>query len=243
MGDTTAPTIGDLKITTKGVEKQLSTLNINKASGPDQIPNIFLKQTAKESASVLAAHFTQSLQTGNLPGDWLSADVSPIFRKGDRGLASNYRPVSLTCVCYKLMEQILVRHMLRHFDDENIISDKRHGFRKGHSCETQLITTVNNLLTSGDVGNHVDIAILDFSKAFDMVSHRRLMSKLDHYGIKGNIHKWISSFLTNRNQKVVIDGYFSDTIYVDWGMKFNAKKCYIISNEKGGTLARTPQNS
>ena len=100
LGDTTAPTIGDLKITTKGVEKQLSTLNINKASGPDQIPNIFIKQTAKESASVLAAHFTQSLQTENLPGDWLSADVSPIFRKGDRGLASNYRPVSLTCVCW-----------------------------------------------------------------------------------------------------------------------------------------------
>ena len=74
LGDTTAPTIGDLKITTKGVEKQLSTLNINKASGPDQIPNIFLKQTAKESASVLAALFTQSLQTGNLPGDWLSAN-------------------------------------------------------------------------------------------------------------------------------------------------------------------------
>ena len=134
------------------------------------------------------------------------------------------------------MEHILVRHMLRHLDDKNIISDKRHCFKKGHSCETQLITTVNNLLASADVGNRVDIAILDFSKAFDMVSHRRLMSKLDHYGIRGNIHKWISSFLNNRNQKVVIDGYFSDTIYVDWGMKFNAKKCYIISNEKGGTL-------
>ena len=206
MGGTTVPTIGDLKITTKGVEKQLSTLNINKASGPDQIPNIFLKLTAKESASVLAALFTQSLQTGNLPGDWFSANVSLIFKKGDRGLASNYRPVSLTCVCCKLMEHILVRRMLRHFDDKNIISDKRHGFKKGHSCETQLITTVNNLLASADVGNRVDIAILDFSKAFDMVSHRRLMSKLDHYGIRGNIHKWISSFLNNRNQKVVIDG-------------------------------------
>ena len=116
------------------------------------------------------------------------------------------------------MEDILVRYMLRHFDDENIISDKQHGFRKGHSCETQLITTVNDLLASADVGNRVDIAILDFSKAFDMVSHRRLMSKLDHYGIRGNIHKWISSFLNNINQKVVIDGYSSDTISVDAGM-------------------------
>ena len=116
------------------------------------------------------------------------------------------------------MENILVRYMLRHFDDENIISDKQHGFRKGHSCETQLITTVNDLLASADVGNRVDIAILDFSKAFDMVSHRRLMSKLDHYGIRGNIHKWISSFLNNRNQKAVIDGYSSDTISVDSGV-------------------------
>ena len=73
LGDTTAPTIGDLKIT---------------ASGPDQIPNIFLKETAKESASVLAALLTQSLQTGNLPDDWLSANVSLIFKKGDKGLAS-----------------------------------------------------------------------------------------------------------------------------------------------------------
>ena len=115
------------------------------------------------------------------------------------------------------MEHILIRHMLRHFDDKKIISDKQHGFRKGHSCETQLITIVNDLLASADVRNRMDIAILDFSKAFDMVSHRRLMSKLDHYGIIGNIHKWISSFLNNRNQKVVIDGYSSDTIPVDSG--------------------------
>ena len=92
----------------------------------------------------------------------LSANVSPIFKKGDRGLASYSRPVSFTCVCCKLMEHILVRHMIRHFDDENIISDKQHGFRKGHSCETQLITTVINLLASADVGNRVDIAILVF---------------------------------------------------------------------------------
>ena len=111
------------------------------------------------------------------------------------------------------MEHILVRHMLRHFDDANIILDKQHGFRNG-----QLITTVNDMLASADVGNRVDIAILDFSKAFDMVSHRRLMSKLNHYGIRVNIHKWISSFLNNRNQKVVIDGYSSGTISVDSGV-------------------------
>ena len=192
--------------------------SVNKASGPDQLPNYYLRETAKQTAPILAASFSQSLKTGVLPSDWLTANVSPIFKKGDRHTASNYRPVSLTCVCYKVLEHIIVKHMLNHLDSHNILTDKQHGFRSGHSCESQLIITIHDLLTSVDGGRCVDLAILDFSKAFDTVPHHRLMSKLGHYGIKGDIHNWISGFLMGRSQKVVVDGFCSPEISVDSGV-------------------------
>ena len=107
-------------------EKQLLNLVANKASDPDQMPNTYLKTTAEHTA-------------GELPSDWLSANVSPIFKKGDKYIASNYRPVSLTCVCCKLLEHCIVKHIRDHLDLHNILTDRQHGFRARHSCETQLI--------------------------------------------------------------------------------------------------------
>lgn len=208
----------ELHVTTRAVEKQLSQLIVSKASGPDQIPNYYLKETAEQTAPVLAALFSQSLRRGALPSDWVTANVSPIFKKGDRHMASNYRPISLTCVCCKLLEHIIVKHILDHLDTHDILTDKQHGFRSGHSCESQLIITIHDLLASVDVGERVDIAILDFSKAFDTVPHRRLMSKLDHYGIRGDIKNWISRFLMGRSQKVIVDGFCSSEICVDSGV-------------------------
>ena len=108
------PAIDNINISARGVEKLLSKLAVNKASGPDQLPNYYLRKTAKQTAPILAALFSQSLKTGVLPSDWLTANVSPIFKKGDRHTALNYRPVSLTCVCCKVLEHIIVKHMLNH---------------------------------------------------------------------------------------------------------------------------------
>ena len=107
----------DLHITVEGVEKQLRNSVSSKASGPDQIPNMHLKTTAEQTAPILTLIFNQSLQTGELPSDWLSANVSPIFKKGDKHTAANYRPVSLTCVCCKLLEHCIVRHIRDHLDN------------------------------------------------------------------------------------------------------------------------------
>ena len=181
---------------------------------------MYLKTTAEQTAPILILIFNQSLPTGELPSDWLSANVSPIFKKGDKHTAENYRPVSLTCVCCKLLEHCIVRHIRDHLDLHNILTDREHGFRSRHSCETQLITTVDDLLAAEDENVRIDMAILDFSKAFDMVPHKRLMHKLQHYGISGNTHSncWINSFLTNRNQQVVIDGECSTEVPVTSGV-------------------------
>ena len=132
------PPIGNLEITYTGIKKSLENLNTKKAVGPDAIPNLFLKSTASESAKILQIIFKQSLQTGCLLKDWRDANVSPIFKKGDRHQTQNYRPVSLTSISCKILEHIIVKQILNHFDLHKILTKFQHGFRSGLSCETQL---------------------------------------------------------------------------------------------------------
>ena len=98
------------------------------------------------------------------------------------------------------------------------MTDRNHGFRSGHSCETQLITTLHDLFESYDAGKQTDVVILDFSKAFDTVPHNKLLHKLDHYGIRGPIHKWLTNFLTKRKMRVVLEGEASGEATVDSGV-------------------------
>ena len=202
------PSIGNLSITLKGVQKLLEKINISKAAGPDLIPGRMLNMLAPELAPIVHAIFTQSLDTGELPRDWSLANVAPIFKKGNRVLAENYRPVSLTCITCKLFEHIVCRHILDHVEDHKILTNLQHGFRSGRSCETQLITTTHDLLPSFNSKSQIDVAILDFSKAFDTVPHAGLLGKLEHYGTQSKILLWITNFLNNRKQRVVVDGSF-----------------------------------
>jgi ribonuclease P/MRP protein subunit RPP40 len=208
----------ELHINSTGILKLLQNINCKKECGPDAIPNIFLKETATEIAPFLSDLFSQSLATGELPDDWVNANVTPVFKKGSRHDPANYRPVSLTSVCCKILEHIISRHILSHLEKHNILTSLQHGFRSGHSCESQLLLTMHDITASFDKKNQVDIAILDFSKAFDTVPHKRLLAKLDHYGITGPIHGWIKGFLTNRQQKVMVNGTDSDQVSVDSGV-------------------------
>ena len=203
------PTLPDLKIDKNGVELLLRGLNPSKASGPDEIPARMLKMLSTEIAPVLAAIYNQSLDTGYLPEEWTSAWITPVFKKGARSDPANYRPVSLTSIACKLLEHCICTHIRGHLDYHGILTPANHGFRKKHSCETQLLLTTHDLLRLRDEGHQVDVAILDFSKAFDTVPHKRLLGKLEHYGVKGNVHRWIQNFLTGRRQAVVVDGVFS----------------------------------
>jgi len=200
------PEIDELIVRKEGVLKLLLNINIHKASGPDQIPNILLKELANEIAPALTELYNQTLKDGDIPVDWRRANVAPIFKKGDRHNAANYRPVSLTCVCSKLMEHIVVKHIVTHLDKHGILTNLQHGFRSKHSCVSQLLLTVSDFAFHYDNNTQVDVAILDYSKAFDVVSHRKLGYKLDHYGIRGSTQKWVTSFLKNRTQQVVVEG-------------------------------------
>ena len=202
----THPSISSLHISSPGVAKLLSHLKINKASGPDNIPSQLFKELGEELAPCLANIFQSSIDSGKLPEDWRRAKIASAFKKGNTCQAENYRPISLTCICCKLLEHIVCRHLNDHLDQHHLLSRFQHGFRTRHLCETQLLTTVHDLMQMFDSRKQVDVAVLDFSKAFDTVPHERLLKKLSHYGIHGPILLWISAFLWDREQCVVVDG-------------------------------------
>ena len=122
-----------------GVRKLLQNLNPCKATGPDNIPAFVLKNTAPELAPLLAELFQLSLDTQEVPEDWKKANIVPIFKKGDRSLPANYRPVSLTSIMCKILEHVVHSSVMSHFDNHSILTDAQHGFRKSRSCQTQLL--------------------------------------------------------------------------------------------------------
>ncbi len=218
MANSTSPTIPKIVVTDKGVLKMLQDLNPHKASGPDRISPKVLKELALPLSKPLAKMFQHSVDTGIVPKQWKKAVVSPIFKKGDRNQASNYRPVSLTAVCCKLCEHLIAKAIMNHLEENKLLSDNQHGFRKNRSCESQLIQFVDDLARNMCDGNQIDIAVMDFSKAFDVVPHKRLLTKLEYYGIQGNILSWIEDFLSDRTQQVVVDGESSDIAQVTSGV-------------------------
>ena len=141
----------------------LDRIYLSKSSGPDKLPGRLLQCLAKEITPVVHYIFTQSLCTGELPTEWTQANVAPIFKKGSKLQAVNYRPVSLTCITCKLFEHIICKHILAHLEDHKILTDLQHGFRSGRSCETQLVTTFQDLAQMHNKkGSQIDIAVLDF---------------------------------------------------------------------------------
>lgn len=177
-----------------------------------------LKEAAAEIAPFLQFLYTQSVATGQLPADWLKANITPVFKKGDKHQPANYRPISLTAVPCKILEHIIFHDIMAHLDSMNILIKSQHGFRRKLSCETQLVTTIEEIGRALDNGNQSDLIIMDFSKAFDTVPHQRLISKLDYYGIRGNLKSWITTWLTCREQSVVVDGVSSPAVHVSSGV-------------------------
>ena len=188
-------------------------MNPSKALGLDELHPRVLKELATELGPVFAHLFQQSIDTGEITKEWSLANICPLFKKSDRSLACNYRPVSLTCVPCKLLEHIVCSNIMAHLDGYKLLSDMQHAFRKRHSCETQLTTVINDWAKILDNKGQVDTFILDFEKAFDTPRHELLKSKLFSYGIGGKTLKWIDSFLCFRQQRVK-----SNEVKSDWAL-------------------------
>jgi hypothetical protein len=177
-----------------------------------------LKELANIIAPVVSQIYRASLKQGKIPDVWKQAHVTPVYKKGEKYKAANYRPVSLTCILCKQMEHILATQIMKHLNLNHLLYDKQHGFRSKLSCETQLIEFTADVLKTLQDRKQCDTIVMDFSKAFDKVSHSRLLYKLERVGIDPQTRKWIKSFLTGRTQTVIIDGEESTAVPVTSGV-------------------------
>ena len=192
------------------VRNEIRGLNINTSCGPDEIHPRLLQELVDIISEPIVFLMNKSMETGVIPLDWKKAYVSPIYKKGARNRAENYRPISLTCILCKLMESFIKDVVMKHLKSKNLLSCKKYGFISGRSTTTQLLSYLDKCIKTIVTGGVVDTIYFDFAKAFDTVPHRRLLGKLTCYGISGNIINWIKAFLLGRSQVVRVNGEKSE---------------------------------
>ena len=202
--------LGPLVVTPELVAKKIKAMKDNKSPGVDGIPPKLLMETVEQISIPLARVFNLSLKEGVVPFEWKEANIIPLFKKGSRNKSENYRPVSLTSVICKLLERLIKDHMVDFLVKHNLLNSSQHGFLKARSCLTNMLCFLEEITKWIDIGSPVDIIYLDFQKAFDKVPHQRLLLKLKAHGIGDSITDWIEQWLTDRRQRVVVDGEVSN---------------------------------
>lgn len=207
-----ADNLSTIRLTIPEVIKALQDIDVNKAHGPDNIPGRLLKETAPEIASPVCRLFNLSLSLGKFPDQWKLANVFPVHKSDDSTLSKNYRPISLLCIISKCLERCVFNHCYTLISPQ--IYHLQHGFLRNRSSVTQLLQVYHEAIQALAKGKEVDIAYLDFAKAFDKVPHCALLNKLSRFEISGQLLTWFQSYLSRRYQRVALQGTYSDWLQV-----------------------------
>ncbi|KAK4825920.1 hypothetical protein QYF61_003415 [Mycteria americana] len=188
------------------VSNLLHHLDTCKSMGPDRIHPRVLRELAEVLTKPLSILYQQSWLSREVPVDWRLANVTPIYKKGQKEDLGNYRPVSLTSVLGKVLEQIILSSIMWHIQDNQVIRPSQHGFMKGRSSLTNLISFYDKVTHLVDEGEAVDGVYLDFSKAFDTVTHSVLLEKLAAHGLDRRTLHWVKNWLDGQAQRIVVNG-------------------------------------
>jgi len=207
-----------LNFTAQKVRKAISSLKNKKSRTPDGVPAHFLKTVGDQVCYPLSLIFEQSFASGVLPDVWKVADVVALFKKGEASDPGNYRPISLTSIACKIMEICLKDEIVGYLRQNGLLSDQQHGFLSRRSTSTQLLECVEDWTKNAENRTPTDVIYVDFKKAFDSVSHEKLLAKLAAYGIGGKLHAWIKAFLSDRKQRVCLGKAESDYVTVTSGV-------------------------
>ena len=170
-----------------------------------------LKLCDKSIITPLSILFQNCIETRTFPGTWKKSNIVPVHKKGDKQIVDNYRPVSLFPILGKIFERVIFNSIFEYLEENNLLCPNQSGFRPSDSCEYQLLSILHEIYKSFDCNPPKDVRgiFLDLSKAFDRVWHDGLIYKIKRTDITGNSLKLIESFLSNRFQRVVLNGQSS----------------------------------
>ena len=185
---------------------------------PDGYPLIFLLNLIPVLSDPLSMLYNSLISIGKIPSSWKRAFVTPIYKKGLASSPANYRPISQTSIFCKLVERVTSHDLADHLMQQGLLSKKQHGFIKGRSTLTNLIESVSDWPLALDNKRIGSVIYIDFARAFDTVSHPKLLLKLQAYGITGNLLKFVSDFLDNRSQKTRVGRSLSDAKHLMSGV-------------------------
>ena len=208
----------DIQCTTEEVESYLRNTDANKSSGPDGISPHVVKECATQLAPSLTNLFNKSFSSGLLPLDWKTANIAPIHKKKSKYFRENYRQISLTSIISKICEKIIRDRTVNFWLSRQIFNSNQFGFLQHKSTLSQLLLCYDDWSKSRNSNRPTDVVFLDFCKAFDSVPHERLLYKLKQHGISGALLEWYRNFLTNRRQRVVVRGTYSEWSNVKSGV-------------------------
>ena len=208
----------DIDFTENDIIDAIKEISATSSSGPDGFPAVYLKQCKTEIAKPLYIIWRKALDLGITPTALLIAHIIPIHKGDHRGVPANYRPIALTSHLVKIFEKVIRNKIVAYFEANNLFNPSQHGFRKGRSCLSQLLAHYDHVLSLLEQGQNVDTIYLDFAKAFDKVDHQVILAKLALLGIGGKLLQWIESFLSNRTQNVLVNGFLSNPSAVKSGV-------------------------
>ena len=196
----------------------IGNLNNNKGAGPDNIGPRLLKEISPAIIQPLLYIINLSLSTGVVPDKLKLAKVIPIYKKGEHSLPQNYRPISLLSIFHKILEKIMAKRLKDYLTTSSILYSYQFGFRQNHSTVLALIDVTDDIYSHLENDEYVLGIYLDLQKAFDTVDHTILLWKLHNYGIRGVVHSWFTSYLSNRMQYTFVNNYTSSKLPVSCGV-------------------------
>ena len=217
-------------VTSVEVDLYISQMENNKSIGPYSVPVPFLKILKTHISPLISSLINDSFLRGIFPSKLKLAKVTPVFKKGSRQDKDNYRPISVLSIFSKIFEKAMFKHLYSYLESRNILYPLQFGSRQKCSTNHALIQITESIRNSIDNNEFGCGIFIDLKKAFDRVNHSILLSKLNHYGVRGKAYDWFHSYLSNREQFVCINAHNSDSLSITCGVP------HILM------ICRTPRN-